>query len=159
MTPTQRTRDWLKRRGVLNAIVERWNSFAPRGDGGKGLRQDLFGFADILAIGPRIVAIQVTSGTNVAARVEKIYDTTAARTWLEAGGLIEVHGWRKAGPRGKRKTWQIRRVAIEIDGMGAMVSRECGDAGDACVVPQNRRCVEGRKSKCKEVARDNQARR
>lgn len=119
-TPTQRTRDWLKARGVTSQIVERWNSFAK-------VRQDLFGFADILALGPRIVAIQVTSGTNVAARVAKIYETPAAREWLTAGGLIEVHGWRKAGARGKRKLWALRRLTIEFDGMGAMVARELED--------------------------------
>jgi hypothetical protein len=119
-TPTQRTRDWLKRRGITSQIVERWNAFAK-------VRQDLFGFCDIVALGGRIVAIQVTSGSNVAARIEKIYDTPAARDWLKAGGQIEVHGWRKAGDRGKRKLWALRRVAVEFDGMGVMVAREIGD--------------------------------
>lgn len=117
MTPTQRTRDWLKKQGITSQIVERWNSFAK-------VRQDLFGFADIVALGPRIVAIQVTSGTNVAARIDKIYDTAAAKEWLQAGGLIEVHGWRKTGAAGKRKLWALRRVVIELDGMGVMVQQE-----------------------------------
>lgn len=117
MSPTQRTREWLKKRGVISQIVERWSSFAK-------LRQDLFGFCDIVALESRIVAIQVTSGENVSARVNKIFDEPRARAWLAAGGLIEVHGWRKTGPRGKRKSWSLRRVAIECDGMGVMVSRE-----------------------------------
>lgn len=120
MTPTQRTRDWLKKRGVTSQVVERWNSFAR-------IRQDLFGFCDIVALGPRIVAIQVTSGTNVAARIEKIYETPAAKQWLQAGGLIEVHGWRKTGAAGKRKLWALRRVHVELDGMGAMVAKEDGE--------------------------------
>ena len=117
MTPTQRTRDWLKKRGITSQIVERWNNFAR-------IRQDLFGFCDIVALGPRIVAIQVTSGNNVAARIEKIYETPAAKEWLQAGGMIEVHGWRKTGSAGKRKLWALRRVHVELDGMGAMISRE-----------------------------------
>ena len=116
-TPTQRSRDWLKKRGTESQIVERWNSFAK-------VRQDLFGFCDIVALESRIVAIQVTSGTNVAARVNKIIDEPRARAWLASGGLIEVHGWRKTGKAGKRKLWNLRRVAVELDGMGVMVTRE-----------------------------------
>lgn len=123
MSPTQRTRDWLKARGVTSQIVERWNAHAR-------VRQDLFGFADLLAIHTRIVAIQVTSGDHVSARVAKIYDEPKAREWLAAGGLIEVHGWRKltmrtkAGKLSKAKRWALRRVAVECDGTGAMISRE-----------------------------------
>ena len=116
-TPTQRSRDWLKNRGTVSQIVERWNSFAR-------IRQDLFGFCDIVALEAKIVAIQVTSGDHVAHRVNKIFDEPLAKSWLEAGGLIEVHGWRKTGKAGKRKLWSLRRVAVELDRMGAMVSRE-----------------------------------
>ena len=116
-TPTQRSRDWLKKRGTVSQIVERWNSFAR-------IRQDLFGFCDIVSLEAKITAIQVTSGTNVAARVNKIFDEPRARAWLASGGMIEVHGWRKTGKAGKRKLWSLRRVAVELDGMGAMVSRE-----------------------------------
>ena len=120
MSPTQRTRDWLKKRGITSQIVERWNVFARK-------KQDLLGFGDILAVSSRIVAIQVTSGDHVAHRIAKIYAEPRAREWLNAGGLIEVHGWRKCGARGKRKVWSLRRVAIEVDGMGAMVAREMED--------------------------------
>lgn len=124
MTPTQRTRDYLKRAGITSAITERWNSFAR-------VRQDLFGFADLVALVPGrgIVAIQVTSGTNVAARVAKIYDSAEARQWLECGGVIEVHGWRqvvaqaKTGEKAKRKKWALRRLVVRLD-CGAMVADE-----------------------------------
>ena len=120
MSPTQRTRDWLKKRGITSQIVEHRNFFA-------NVLQDLFGFCDIVALQSRIIAIQVTSGDHVAHRIAKIYAEPRAREWLNAGGLIEVHGWRKCGARGKRKVWSLRRVAIEVDGMGAMVSREVED--------------------------------
>lgn len=124
VSPTQRTRDYLKRAGITSAITERWNSFAR-------VRQDLFGFADLVALipGRGIVAIQVTSGTNVAARVAKIYDSAEARQWLECGGVIEVHGWRqvvtrtKTGAKAKRKKWAVRRLAVRLD-CGAMVAEE-----------------------------------
>ena len=116
MTPTKRSRSWLKSRDIENQIVERWNSFAK-------VRQDLFGFCDIVALCGGIMAIQVTSGDNVSKRVQKIFDEPRAKTWLAHGGLIEIHGWRKIGPRGKRKTWQLRRVAITLD-CGAMVEVE-----------------------------------
>lgn len=117
MSPTQRTRDWLKKRGTISAIVERWNAHAR-------VRQDLFGFADIVAVESRIIAVQVTTGPNVAARLTKIFESENARKWLAGGGLIEVHGWAKRGARGKAKRWKLRRVAVECDGMGVMVSRE-----------------------------------
>ena len=120
MSPTQLTRGWLKKRGITSDIVEKWNSFARK-------KQDLLGFGDILAVSSRIIAIQTTSGDHVAHRIQKIYAEPRAREWLNAGGLIEVHGWRKCGARGKRKVWSLRRVAIEVDGMGAMVSREVED--------------------------------
>lgn len=122
-SPTQRTREWLRKRGITSQIVERWNSHAR-------VRQDLFGFADLLAIQTRIIAIQVTSGSSVSARVDKIFAEPRAREWLAAGGLIEVHGWRKLvvrtkdGKLGKAKRWALRRIAVECDGMGAMVARE-----------------------------------
>jgi hypothetical protein len=116
-SPTQRTRDWLKLRGITSQIVERWNAFAR-------IRQDLFGFGDVLALGGRITAIQVTSGPNVAARINKIYELPEAREWLESGGLIEVHGWRKSA---RTNRWELRRVSITLDGMGAMMSTEVSE--------------------------------
>jgi len=32
--------------------------------------------------------------------------------WKSAGASIEVWSWSKAGPRGQRKTWQLRREAL-----------------------------------------------
>ncbi|MBI4659040.1 MAG: hypothetical protein HY735_09365, partial [Verrucomicrobia bacterium] len=74
----------------LVAVVERWNPYA-------WVRQDLFGFADLLAIrGNETLAVQTTSGNNVAARLDKIRATHAAALWLEAPTRkIVVHGWRK----------------------------------------------------------------
>lgn len=107
VSPTQRSLKALRDAGYDAAVVEKWNPHAR-------IRQDLFNVFDLVAITPvGILAVQVTSGSHVAERVAKIMATPAAKRWLRAGGMIEVHGWRKAGARGKRKKWECRTVVIE----------------------------------------------
>jgi hypothetical protein len=110
MTPTQRSIAELKKRGFLPYIVERWNPFAH-------IRQDLYGFIDIVGIKDDhhgVLAVQTTSGPHVAERIAKINAIPAAQTWLKAGNRIVVHGWRKVGSKGKRKLWELREVEITI---------------------------------------------
>lgn len=105
-SPTQRTLAKLKKQGATAAIVEKWNQWAK-------IRQDLFGFADLLAIqGPNLIAIQVTSGANHAARKTKILAEPRALAWLKTGNLIELHSWSKMGARGKAKKWVCRAEEI-----------------------------------------------
>lgn len=100
MSPTQRTLAELKKRGYRAAITERWNSFAR-------IRQDLFGVVDVLAIGHgETLAVQCTSGSNVAARVAKIAEAEATPDMRRAGWRIAVWGWRK-NAAGK---WTLREV-------------------------------------------------
>jgi hypothetical protein len=86
--------------------VERWNPFARK-------RLDLFGGIDIVAIkvGEPVMGVQATTGDHVAERVEKIQDVAAMCIWREVARL-EVHGWRKVGRRGERKTWDVRRIKL-----------------------------------------------
>ena len=89
MTPTQRTLAKLRADGWTTAIVEHWNAHAR-------VRQDLFGFIDILALRDgETLAVQATSGSNVAARVAKIAESKTAPIVRKAGWRIEVWGWRK----------------------------------------------------------------
>lgn len=89
MTPTQRTLKYLRADGWLCAVVERWNAHAK-------IRQDLFGVVDVLAIREgETLAVQVTSGSGVSARVRKIADADATQRIRAAGWRFEVHGWRK----------------------------------------------------------------
>ena len=89
MTPTQRTLAELRKRGYRAAVVERWNSHAR-------IRQDLFGVVDVLGVGNgETIAVQTTSGSNVAARVNKIAACDALADMRDAGWRIIVHGWRK----------------------------------------------------------------
>lgn len=108
MSPTQRSLKKLREEGWLVAVVEHWNSF-------RHIRQDLFGFADLLAIrGDEALLVQTTSGSNVAARVEKIVQSSAAKLWLTSPNRrIVIHGWSKRGERGKRKLWTCREIEME----------------------------------------------
>lgn len=109
MSPTQRSLAKLRADGWLCAVVERWNPYAR-------VRQDLFGFIDLLAVrGGLTLAVQTTTGSNVAERVRKILGLEAAEIWLQsASRSIVVHGWSKRGGRGKRKTWSCRVETISI---------------------------------------------
>lgn len=103
VSPTQRTLAYCRKRGMPAAVVERWNPHAR-------IRQDLFGFIDVVVLrGDRVLGVQATSGGNVAARVTKAREQPAFADWLACADF-EVWGWRKVGPRGKRKLWKLRRV-------------------------------------------------
>jgi hypothetical protein len=108
VTPTQRTLKLLRDRGYTCAITEHWNGWAK-------VRQDLFGFIDIVAVKDGtvgVLAVQTTSGSNTSARVAKIQAEPRASVWLAAGNKIVVHGWRKVGPRGKAKKWECREIPV-----------------------------------------------
>ena len=88
LTPTQRTLAYLREQGYLCAIVEKWNPHVK-------IRQDLFGFIDILAIKKdETLAVQCTS-TGVAARVKKIQESEYLSRVREAGWKILIVGWSK----------------------------------------------------------------
>lgn len=99
MSPTQRSLKHLREQGYRVAIVEKWNPHAR-------IRQDLFGFIDLLAIrGPETLAVQSTSRSNVAARVAKINDAEALYDVRKAGWRIVVQGW------GKLKAgWTLKEI-------------------------------------------------
>lgn len=100
-SPTQRTLAALRERGYVPAITERWNPWAR-------IRQDLYGFIDVLALHPETgetLAVQTTSASNVSARVAKIAKHENLPIVRRAGWRIEVHGWRKKG-----REWVCRVV-------------------------------------------------
>lgn len=88
-SPTKRSLKRLRDAGYLVQVVEHWNPFAR-------VRQDLFGFIDLIAVRDReVLAVQTTSGDHVAERVRKIGDHPNVDMVRKAGIRIEVHGWRK----------------------------------------------------------------
>lgn len=63
-------------------------------------RNDLFGFGDVFAFkNGEFLIVQTTSYSNFCARRRKISQIDAALDWLDAGGTIVVHGWRKVKNR------------------------------------------------------------
>jgi hypothetical protein len=108
-SPTSRTLQLLKAEGFLAEVVERR---LPR----CFITRDLFGCIDVLAVraGEPPLGVQATSGSNAAARLAKALAVPELRAWLAAGCRFEVWSWRKAGPAGKRKTWQVRRRAVGL---------------------------------------------
>ena len=100
-SPTQRTLKRLRDAGYpLVQVVERWNPYA-------GVRQDLFGVVDVLAVGADIVGVQATSASNVSKRVAKITESPALPILRKAGIRVLVHGWRKVKGR-----WTLREVDL-----------------------------------------------
>jgi len=88
-SPTQRSLKYYRDLGFTCQVVEKWNPFAK-------IRQDLFGFIDIIAIcGGKIAGVQSTSYVNHATRKKKILESEIAPLWLEAGGLIIISSWQK----------------------------------------------------------------
>jgi len=90
-SPTQRTLKRMRDSGdyVLVQIVEKWNAFAR-------IRQDLWNF-DILGISKtgETHAIQVTSYSNMNARIKKITDAEATPHLRDADWVLLVEGWKK----------------------------------------------------------------
>lgn len=88
LSPTQRSLAYLREQGYLVAIVERWNPHAR-------IRQDLWGWCDLLAIRKNeVLAVQVTASA-VSERIRKIQESETVTAVRDAGIRIEVHGWRK----------------------------------------------------------------
>ena len=97
-SPTQLSLKLLRDQGYTVAIVEHWNAFAR-------IRQDLFGFIDILALKDKeVLAIQTTTATNMSARVTKIGNSEYVGAVREAGWTIHVHGWHQDD----KKKWHCK---------------------------------------------------
>lgn len=91
---TQLSLNRLRDGGWTVQVTEKWNPFAK-------VRQDLFGFIDILAIHDErgILGVQTTSFDAMRRRLQKIAKLHTAQIFLAAGAKIEVHGWAKVGGR------------------------------------------------------------
>lgn len=130
-SPTQRALAECKKQGWTAAIVEKWNPHSKT-------RLDLFGFADLVVLKPprlmclefwdaagrgpfrspsttkgTIVAVQVTSGSNHAARRTKILAEPRAKLWCDCGGVVEVWSYtkRKTG----RYELRVEEVSFAAD--------------------------------------------
>ena len=104
LSPTQRTLALLRERGYLVAVVEKFNPHV----GPFGIKQDLFGFGDVLALRKgEILLVQTTSGDNLSKRVTKIINSEHYPKVIESGMLVVAHGWRKL-----KSGWACKEVAL-----------------------------------------------
>ena len=106
----------MRRRGYLADVVERFIA-------GARVRRDLFGIIDVLGVWDgcpghtylsHVLGIQACVTGDVSKRVAKIVAAPATAVWLRNGLALEVWGWGKKGPRGKRKTWTLTTRAITV---------------------------------------------
>lgn len=104
-TTTQRTLNYLRRRGYLCHVGERWNAHVKRKDGGMGIRQDVWGIGDVIAIKPgeKTQLVQCTSASHLAAHVKKIEESPHFKTVVESDWLLVIHSWKKVKHR-----WQVK---------------------------------------------------
>ncbi len=122
--PTQRTLKAMKEQGRICGIVEKFNRFV----GAHGIRQDLFGFIDIIAIDPElgIVAIQ-SCGQAFSDHIRKLSEerNEIVFEWLKHSRL-ELWGWRKVKIKrgGKAMRWKPRISDITINERGELVFTE-----------------------------------
>ena len=142
-SPTQRTLKLLRDQGMLCQVVEHWKpSFAhqvvdaakgflqgkPQSElshaigelerSGPGRRVDLFGFIDIVALSPEgIIGVQCTTTGDMARRRLKILTECCdeARSWLAAGGRIQVIRWKRYAKAVDRKFWRPTIVNVTAD--------------------------------------------
>ena len=96
---TQLTLKRLRKNGIKAAVIEKWNQNVRRGDGGFGIRQDLFGWIDIIALDPTrgIIGIQSTSAGALSAHLSKMLNTKSEEIvlWSRCRGITEIWAWRK----------------------------------------------------------------
>lgn len=110
MTPSQRSLKLLRNDGWIVDSVEKYIHQTKQ-------RKDLWGFVDLIAMKPGELPllVQVTSGSNTAARRTKILTECRenALCALKSGFRIEVHGWRKL--KKPRLHWAARIDEIVED--------------------------------------------
>jgi len=79
-------------------------------------KKDLLGIGDVLGVHPVdrvMMLVQATTAAHVPDRLKRCRARRELAIWLRAGGLFEVHGWR----RGKDGRWQLRRVPVTLESL------------------------------------------
>jgi len=109
MTPTQRTLKYLRDNGFVCGIVERFISAYAR----HGIRIDLFGIIDIIAIKDGEIRGVQSCGQAFSEHNKKILASENSVKWIRSGGILQLIGWRKLlKKRGmKAKEW-VPRIKV-----------------------------------------------
>lgn len=122
----QRSLKRLREEGWQAAVVEKW--IPPRGEMKFGVRQDVWGFGDILAcrcappgtaLRPgkirEIALVQAFPLTRWKDHLNKILNLDEFHRWKECDGITIIDGWAlkpKDGVRGAKKEWTLRREVL-----------------------------------------------
>lgn len=93
------------------AVVEKFNHFIK-------VRQDLYGFIDILAVHPdkkEVLGIQTCTDTGgqLSKHKMKCEKLDNLDIWLKSGCKFEIWAWAKKGKSKKRKLWTLRTVKLD----------------------------------------------
>jgi hypothetical protein len=98
VSPQARATHVLRERGFVVEVVEQVKRVP-----GRTWRVDLFGAFDLLAVDEagEVMAVQVTSRSNVSARVRKLADLPVLGRLRKAGWRLEVWGYGKTKTRGE----------------------------------------------------------
>ncbi len=110
MTPMQRTLAYLRRDGYLCGITEHWNPHVE-------VRQDLFGFADLIAFrGSETIAVQCCTTGDINNRTRKVLDNETAEAWVTGyyRDLIVI-GWKRYAKMLDRRWWRPTFVHLNPD--------------------------------------------
>jgi hypothetical protein len=123
LSPVERSLKYYRDLGLECQKVERWQSFFGRKGAGKGpggVRIDLFGVIDIVAMGhfmngvESIFGIQCC-GTSFAEHVTKMVEEPRAKRWIECGGRLILIGWVKKKDGTARLHYVPRIKEFNID--------------------------------------------
>lgn len=85
-SPYSKAKQALEKQGYTVGKCEHWNAFAK-------IRVDLFGCIDLICLraGSPLIAVQVTSKSNVSARMKKAQKM--AHAWVSTGNRFQVIGY------------------------------------------------------------------
>lgn len=103
MSPTQRSLKKLRAEGWKCWIVEQTVRIP-----GRTFKRDLFNAFDILCVrGRETKAVQTTTLSNLAARLQKLAANEFMPALREASWILEAHGWRKL-----KAGWEAKIVDV-----------------------------------------------
>lgn len=118
ISPTARTLKALRDAGHQADVVERWVRFGKENGATHrtpGVRRDLFGLFDILAVmGGCIVGVQCCAMSARAAHESKMLNEPRLSKWHAAGGYAQLWAWRKVKLRrgGKAIRWKCEVTMV-----------------------------------------------
>jgi hypothetical protein len=124
---TSHSVDHLRALGYHVEFVERWIPGDIRSGfcGGPGIKKDLFGIMDLLAVRPgEVLGVQVGSLNGHAAHRVKILGEARTWDWIASGSRLMIHSWDAVAPSGRSlRKWKLTEEEILPDHLGLDVEK------------------------------------